>query len=82
MRRRFAPAPFGRRAGFTAWRAAIARGAFALLLLAPPMAHPQSLPQLLRLPLERLLQLEISAPAAPADGASTSATPLGRPHAA
>ena len=47
-----------------------------LALALPCAAFPYSLQDLLRLPLERLLQLEISAPVAPG-----AAAPAGRPKA-
>jgi len=44
-------------------RQALPRCLLALALAVPGTAHPISLSQLLRLPLEQLLRLEISAPA-------------------
>jgi hypothetical protein len=43
------------------WRRRAAAGLLALGLTFPGVTHPYSLEQLLRLPLERLLQLKISA---------------------
>lgn len=45
----------------------------ALLLVLPGAAYPITLPQLLRLPLEQLLRLEISAPARGIGAAAASA---------
>lgn len=42
------------------WRRHAAPGLLALALACPGLAHPISLDQLLRLPLEHLLQLDIS----------------------
>lgn len=64
------------------WHAFAFRFALSLMLVAPGLAHPQSLPQLLRMPLERLLQLEISPPHAAVNGASTADLRMRRPHAA
>jgi hypothetical protein len=47
-------------ARFVAWRRRVAPGLAALALALPGAAYPYSLEQLLHLPLERLLQLEIS----------------------
>ena len=45
----------------TAARRAVAAALAVLALSAPTLAYPMSLAQLLQLPLERLLQLEITA---------------------
>lgn len=44
-------------------RQALPRCLLALVMLMPGAAYPISLPQLLRLPLEELLRLEITSPA-------------------
>ena len=44
------------------WRHAVPRCLLVLAMTMPAAAYPISLPQLLRLPLEQLLQLQISAP--------------------
>jgi hypothetical protein len=62
-----------RRAG---WRRHTAPVLLALALAGPGVAHPLSLGQLLRLPLEQLLQLQISprrVAGAPADNAALRA---------
>lgn len=50
----------GHVAGLRGWRRRLAAGPLALALIFPGVAHPFSLDQLLRLPLEQLLQLQIS----------------------
>lgn len=50
----------GHVAGLRGWRRRLAAGPLALALTFPGVAHPFSLDQLLRLPLEQLLQLQIS----------------------
>ena len=50
----------GHVAGLRGWRRRLAAGPLALALTFPGVAHPFSLDQLLSLPLEQLLQLQIS----------------------
>jgi len=69
------------------WRRRLLPGLLALALTFPSAAHPYTLEQLLRLPLERLLQLEISprrVSQAPVDCLLTVASgqPAGSRHAA
>lgn len=49
------------RAGRRSWRASLSRCLLALALTLPGVAHPLSLTQLLSLPFEELLRLQISA---------------------
>lgn len=51
-------APSARRA--RPWRARLLPGVLAAALAAPQAAHPYTLDALLRMPLERLLQLEVT----------------------
>ena len=74
-------------ARITHWRGRLLPGLLALALAFPTAAHPYTLEQLLRLPLEQLLQLEISprrVSQAPGDSALTLAAgqPVGSRHAA
>jgi len=69
------------------WRRRLMRSLLVLALAFPSAAYPYTLEQLLRLPLERLLQLEISprrVSQAPVDCALTVASgqPAGSRHAA
>jgi hypothetical protein len=69
------------------WRRRLLPGLLTLVLAFPGTAHPYTLEQLLRLPLEQLLQLEISprrVSQAPGDSALTLASgqPVGSRHAA
>ncbi len=57
------------------WRHALLASAAALLLGLPGVAYPVSLPQLLQLPLEALLRLAISDPAAMAGQRSAASAP-------
>ena len=82
MPRDAASARMHRRRLPTSWRVFAFRCVLSLMLVAPGLAHPQSLPQLLRMPLERLLQLEISPPHAAVNGAPTADLRMRRPHAA
>jgi len=73
--------------GSASWRKRLSPGLVALVLAFPSAAYPYTLEELLRLPLERLLQLEISprrVSQAPGDCAPTPAAvqPVGSRHAA
>jgi hypothetical protein len=57
------PGPFAA-ARAVGCRAVLLRGLLALALVVPTSAHPFTLQQLLRMPLEQLMRLEISAAAA------------------
>jgi hypothetical protein len=65
------------RAGRRLWRLGLSRGLLALALILPGAAYPLSLSQLLSLPFEELLRLQISAhqPARKLPVGSTSRLP-------
>jgi hypothetical protein len=65
------------RAGRRSWRLGLSRCLLALAMALPGAAHPHNLTQLLSLPLEELLRLQIAAavPAWSAPAVSRSALP-------
>lgn len=66
-------------AGRQRWAGRLAAAAAAGLLALPGAAHPGSLSQLLRMPLEELLRLEIT-PRGPSPRLRTGALPLPPSH--